>query len=200
MECTITFRNVADSSSSNNAESNNNHHHSHGGQLTPRQPQRKQPRAGSSDSSFFSLKSPQNLFFNSSRRSHSLSPQKKPAHRTSSSLSTPLAGSHSFPPPSTPRNAPSSSHKHKRSVSILSIDSEGGAGGGGTGGGGGGAGGDKTPASSSPFSRARPPRGHGRSASLQVPPKRNESYDEAFMKGMLCYGCYGRRETGSKLT
>lgn len=88
-------------------------------------------------------------------------------------------------------------------MSILSIDSEGGAGGGGTagggggGGGGGGAGGDMTPASSSPFSRARPPRGHGRSASLQVPPKRNESYDEAFMKGML--RC-GRRETGSKLT
>lgn len=84
-------------------------------------------------------------------------------------------------------------------MSILSIDSEGGAGGGGTaaGGGGGGAGGDKTPASSSPFSRARPPRGHGRSASLQVPPKRNESYDETFMKGML--RC-GGRETGSKLT
>lgn len=168
VECTITFRNVADS---NNAESNNHHN---GGQLTPHQPQRKQPRAGSTDSSFFSLKSPQNLFFGSNRRSHSLSPQKKPSHRTSSSLSAPLGSAHSFPPPSTPRNGPPPSHKHKRSVSILSIDSEGGNGGNG---------GDRTPSSSSPFSRM-PPRGHGRSASLQVPRKRNDSYDEGFMKGI----------------
>lgn len=167
VECTITFRNVAESS--NTAESNNsNHHHQ----------QRKQARPSTantnSDSSFFSLKSPQNLF-SSRRSSNSLSPQKKTSHRTSSSLSTPLVGSHSFPPPSTPRNGPSHGHKHKRSVSILSIDSEGG--------------GDKTPVPSSPFNRSRPPppppKGHGRSASLQVLPKRNESYDESFPKGML---------------
>lgn len=170
VECTITFRNVADS---NNAESNSHHH---GGQLTP-QAQRKQPR----DSSFFSLRSPQNLF-SSSRRSHSLSPQKKPSHRTSSSVSTPLGGSHSFPPPSTSRNGPPSGHKHKRSVSILSIDNEGGNGGNG---------GDKTPASSSPFSR-RPPRGHGRSASLQVPAKRSDSYDETFMKGLRVFENHNR--------
>lgn len=179
VECTITFRNVAES---NNPDSND-----HSGQLTPHQSQRKQPRTGNSDSSsFFSLKSPQNLFFGSGRRSSSISPHKKPSHRFSSSLST----SHSFPPPSTPRVGPPPGHKHKRSVSILSIDSEGagaGAGAGGTGGGGGG-GGDRTPSSStsSPFSRTRPPRGHGRSASLQVLPRRNESYDEAFAKG-VCY-------------
>lgn len=181
VECTITFRNVAESS--NAAESNNNHH---------QQQQRKQARPSTAnsnlDSSFFSLKSPQNLF-SSRRSSNSLSPQKKTSHRTSSSLSTPLVGSHSFPPPSAPRNGPSHGHKHKRSVSILSIDSEGG--GGGTGGG------DKTPVPSSPFNRSRPPppppKGHGRSASLQVLPKRNESYDEGFPKGMLLRSRIGNR-------
>lgn len=188
VECTITFRNVAES---NNPDSNN-----HSGQLTPLQSQRKQPRTGNSDSSsFFSLKSPQNIFFGSGRRSNSISPHKNSSHRISSSLSA----SHSFPPPSTPRVGPPPGHKHKRSVSILSIDSEGGGGGGGgsggsgagagagTGGtgGAGGGGGDRTPSFSSPFSRTRPPRGHGRSASLQVLPRRNESHDEAFAKGVL---------------
>lgn len=170
VECTITFRNVAESN-----ESDASGHPQHGG------PQRKQSRANNGESSsFFSLKSP---LFGGSRRSSSLSPNKKSTHRTSASLST----SHSFPPPSTPRVGPQPGHSHKRSVSILSIDSEGGSAAGGPvagpGGNGVGAGvGDKA---SSPFSR-RPPKGHGRSASLQVLPRRNESYDETFTKGVCC--------------
>ncbi|KAE8131186.1 Rgp1-domain-containing protein [Aspergillus pseudotamarii] len=158
VECTITFKNVVEG----NVESNN------GRQLSP---QRKSSRPGSStphSDSFFSLKSPRNLFSNPNRRSSTTFSRRTPSHRVSSSLSSPLVGSHSFPPPSTPRNGPPPSHKHKRSISILSIDSEGG--------------GDRTPKTSSPFNRSRPARGHGRSASLQVVPKRFEGYDDIFPK------------------
>lgn len=157
VECTITFKNVADGA----AESKNGGQHTH---------QRKQSRAANvtpHSDSFFSLKSPHNLFFNNHRRSF---PTRNPQHRISSSLSSPLIGSHSFPPPSTPRSASSYGHKHKRSVSILSIDSEGG--------------GDKTPRTSSQFSRPWQTRGgHGRSASLQVVPKRYEGYEDSPQKG-----------------
>lgn len=153
VECTITFKNVADGT----GEAKNGGHHSH---------QRKQSRAANvtpQSDSFFSLKSP---LFNTNRRSF---PSRNPHHRLSSSLSSPLIGSHSFPPPSTPRSASSYGHKHKRSVSILSIESEGG--------------GDKTPRTSSQFNRPRPTRGHGRSASLQVVPRRYEGYEDSPQKG-----------------
>ncbi|KAE8352655.1 Rgp1-domain-containing protein [Aspergillus coremiiformis] len=163
VECTITFRNVAEG----NVDGNN------GRQLSP---QRKPSRPGSSTAhsdSFFSLKSPRNLFSNPNRRSSTTFSKRSPSHRVSSSLSSslssPLVGSHSFPPPSTPRNGPPSGHKHKRSISILSIDSEGGN--------------DRTPKTSSPFARSRPARGHGRSASLQVAPRRFDGYDDIFPKG-----------------
>ncbi|KAE8149328.1 Rgp1-domain-containing protein [Aspergillus avenaceus] len=159
VECTITFKNVAEG----NVDANNNR------QLSP---QRKTSRVGSTTShsdSFFSLKSPRNLFSNPSRRSSATFSKRRPSHRVSSSLSSPLIGSHSFPPPTTPRHGQPSGHKHKRSVSILSIDSEGG--------------GDRTPRTSSQYSRSRPARGHGRSASLQVVPRRFEGYEDMFAKG-----------------
>ncbi|KAF7594070.1 hypothetical protein BBP40_010207 [Aspergillus hancockii] len=160
VECTITFKNVAEG----NVDSNNSRQFS---------PQRKHSRPGSStphSDSFFSLKSPRNLFSNPHRRSSTISSKRSPSHRVSSSLSSPLIGSHSFPPP-TPRNGPPSDHKHKRSVSILSIDSEGG--------------GERTPKTSSQFARSRPARGHGRSASLQVAPRRFEGYEDISPKGGL---------------
>ncbi|KAF9893720.1 hypothetical protein FE257_009889 [Aspergillus nanangensis] len=159
VECTITFKNVAERS----AESGN------GGQLPH---QRKQSRAGNvspHSESRFSLKSPQSLFFNPHRRSYPTLAKKNPAHRISSSVSSPLIGSHSFPPPSTPRTGSLPTHKHKRSVSILSIDSDINA--------------ESTPRTSSQFNRARPARGHGRSASMQVIPKRVEGYEDSFWKG-----------------
>lgn len=158
VECTITFKNVADSTPEPN----------HGAARH----QSRQSRPGnnntppSNSESFFSLKSP----FSQSRRSHQISPAQKPFHRASSSWSPPWFTSHSYPPPSapsTPRMSHPPSHSHKRSVSILSIDSD--------------AGPEKTPASNP---RPKPARGHGRSASLQVRPRRNESYDDTFTKGM----------------
>lgn len=152
VECTITFKNVAESS----PNSGPGEPHSH---------QRRHSRAvntSSNSDSFFSLKSP----FSQSRRSYS-----KPFHRVTSSLNSPWFGSHSFPPPSTPstpRHGPSSGHKHKRSVSILSIDGEGG--------------GENTQIPRSP-SRPKPARGHGRSASLQVLPRQNENHEGAPMRG-----------------
>ncbi|RAL17749.1 putative intracellular protein transport protein (Sat1) [Aspergillus homomorphus CBS 101889] len=157
VECTITFKNVA--------ETNVEPHH--GG---PTSHHRQTSRATSTHSeSLFSLKSPHKFFFGPHRRSVSTIPKKSPSHRLSSSVSSPLIGSHSFPPPSTPRNGSVASGKHKRSVSILSIDSE------GTG--------EPTPRTSSQFNRPRPVRGHGRAASLQVLPRRYEAYEDQHAKG-----------------
>lgn len=162
MECTITFKNVAEAGSDAS-------HGAEGGQH-----QRKASRVANhansrnNSDSFFSFKSPQSLF--SSRRSYSIGSPKKSSHRAAASLSSPPVASQSFPPPSgpsTPRNC-RPGHTHKRSVSILSIESEG------------------QPEKTSPvhgFNRGKPARGHGRSASLQVAPRRNDSYDDSYRKG-----------------
>ncbi|KAL4910100.1 hypothetical protein BDW74DRAFT_48231 [Aspergillus multicolor] len=157
VECTITFKNVAETGEEpNNAQSFH---------------LRKQSRAAMTPrSDSFSLRLPSNPFRNPNRRSYPIVPRKSTSHRISSSVSSPLIGSHSFPPPSTPRTGPSAGHKHKRSISILSIDSEGGnlsvAG-------------DKTPRTPSHLNHSRPVRGHGRSASLQVVPRRYEGYEDS---------------------
>lgn len=168
MECSITFKNVAETGSdaSNGVE---------GGQH-----QRKASRVANhatnsknNSDSFFSFKSPQSLF--SSRRSYSIGSPRKPSHRTASSLSSPPVASQSFPPssgPSTPRNW-RPGHNHKRSVSILSIESEGQP--------------EKTPPAHG-INRGKPARGHGRSASLQVGPRRNDSYDDSYRKGTYLKG------------
>ncbi|KAJ5739181.1 hypothetical protein N7533_011965 [Penicillium manginii] len=160
VECTITFKNVADTTPDNSYGAEGGH-------------QRKQSRVAnhpstSNSDSFFSLKSPQSLF--SGKRSYSIGSQRKPFHRTTSSMSTPPVSSHSFPPsassPSTPRSW-QPGHSHKRSVSILSIESEGPL--------------EKaTPPQS--YGRGKPGRGHGRSASLQITPRRNDSYDDSYRK------------------
>ncbi|KAJ5081873.1 hypothetical protein NUU61_010137 [Penicillium alfredii] len=143
VECIITFKNVADKGpeAGNGAEGASH--------------QRKLSRVAnhtqnSNSDSFFSFRSPQSLF--SSRRSYS------------------IVASHSFPPTSTPSTPRSwqPGHSHKRSVSILSIDSEGKP--------------EQTPLPHH-FNRPRPVRGHGRSASLQVAPRRNNSYEESYRKG-----------------
>lgn len=167
VECTITFKNVADT----RTESNNESLHS-----------RKGSRVANHSSNHTSSNSESFFNFNLNlpgRRSFSISSQRNPYHRTASSLSTPLtAGSHSFPPnsgPSTPRTW-QPGHNHKRSVSILSIDSEGQ--------------GDPTPSPHPPqYNRPTPTRGHGRSASLQVPPRKNNSYEDTYKKGKLQMAC-----------
>ncbi|KAL5051452.1 hypothetical protein BDW71DRAFT_193800 [Aspergillus fruticulosus] len=157
VECTITFKNVAERS-----EDANNGQSPH---------LRKQSRAAVTPrSDSFSLRLPSNPFRNPNRRSYPVSPRKSPSHRVSSSVSSPLIGSHSFPPPSTPRNGLSAGHKHKRSISILSIDSEGGISS---------IAGDKSPRTPSQLTHSRPVRGHGRSASLQVVSRRYEGYEDS---------------------
>lgn len=160
VECTITFKNVTDSSSE---ATNGGEHGQH-----QRKPSRVANRASNSNSdSLFALKSPQSLF--SSRRSYSISSQRTPTHRTTSSLSSPIGASHSFPPPSAPSTPRTwqPGHSHKRSVSILTIDSEGQP--------------EKTPSQQN--YRAKPARSHGRSASLQIAPRRTDSYDDSFRRG-----------------
>jgi len=158
VECTITFKNVADTTTDPSSGGEGGH-------------QRKQSRIVNHPStynsdSYFSLKSPQGLF--SSRRSFSIGSQRKPYHRTTSSMSTPPVSSHSFPPSSTSPSTPRSwqpGHSHKRSVSILSIESEGPS---------------EKPTPPQTYGRSKPARGHGRSASLQITPKRNDSYDDSY--------------------
>ncbi|PYI24655.1 intracellular protein transport protein [Aspergillus japonicus CBS 114.51] len=152
VECTITFKNVAETNVELHPGGPTSHH---------RQPSRA---TSTHSESLFSLKSPQKFFFSPHRRSYSTAAKKSSSHRLSSSVSSPLIGSHSFPPPSTPRNGSAVGGKHKRSVSILSIDSE------GTG--------EPTPRTSSQFSHPRPLRRHGRAASLQVLPRRYEAYED----------------------
>lgn len=160
VECTITFKNVAETRPDVNAGES--------------QHQRKASRVANHSSnnnsdSFFGFKSPQRLF--SDRRSFSIgSPRRPAAHRTASSLSSPLVASQSFPPAGNPSSTPRSwqpGHSGKRSVSILSIDSEGQP--------------EKSP--SPHLTRGKPARGHGRSASLQITPRRNDSYDDSYRKG-----------------
>ena len=172
MECTITFKNVAENSSDSSNQPGSTHQ---------RRPSRPATANAGSDS-FFSLKSPVGLFSShQSRRSYPFSPRKITAdrsHRVSSSLSSPWGtSSHSFPPsytPPTPRNGQSPNHKHKRSISILSIESDGGS--------------DNPPTPSSPFSRYIPTRHHARSASLQVLPRRHDPYEDGSAKGRLRNG------------
>ncbi|KAJ5172846.1 hypothetical protein N7492_005439 [Penicillium capsulatum] len=159
VECTITFKNVAETGSDASHGAEDGQHQ--------RKTSRVANHASNNSESYFSFKSPQGLF--SGRRSYSIGSPKKPSHRAAASLSSPLVASQSFPPhsgPSTPRNW-QPGHSHKRSVSILSIESEGQT--------------EKTPPIHG-INRGKPARGHGRSASLQVAPRRNDSYDDSYRK------------------
>ncbi|KAG0160720.1 hypothetical protein PDIDSM_8250 [Penicillium digitatum] len=161
VECTITFKNVADKV----ADANNG---GEGGQHSRKISRVANHTPNSNTESFFGFKSPKTLF--SGRRSYSTSSQRRPNHRAASSLSSPLVGSHSFPPnngPATPR-AWQPGHNHKRSVSIFSIDSEGQL--------------DPTPSPHHYNRHQSANRGHGRSASLQVLARRNTSYEDSYKK------------------
>lgn len=162
VECIITFKNVAETTNTDGATAPQHPPHQ-------RRASRTLPTTSNSES-YFSIKSPSNPFFQNRRRSIAQSPLQK-VHRPSASLSSPFGSSHSFPPSThTPRLSQSQSvnHAHKRSVSILSIDSEGGS--------------EKTPMPTQ-FQRSRPARGHGRSASLQVLPKKSAGSEDILSPG-----------------
>ncbi|KAL5340755.1 Rgp1-domain-containing protein [Aspergillus crustosus] len=160
VDCTITFKNVAERTDD----------------LNSAQTAHLRKTASTPHSDSFSLRLPSNPFRNPNRRSYSIASKKNPSHRISSSVSSPLIGSHSFPPTSTPRNGPLVGHKHKRSISILSIDSEG-ANASVTG--------DKTPRTPTHSTQSRPSRGHGRSASLQVVPRRFEGHEDKGLRSPM---------------
>lgn len=169
VECTITFKNVA----ADEAQ-----------ETTNASQQQQQPRGnasrsanGSANGDYFSTKSI-SRFLPNNRRSFPLRPQGRPqppagrTHKVSSSLSTPIAPSQGFPPlqplSETDKGPPPPGHRHKRSVSIISLDNDG-----------------KDRRSGHPHLNAQvPARGHGRSASLQVFSKRNDNYREGPQTGM----------------
>jgi hypothetical protein len=167
VECTITFKNVAANES-----------HEPAGAQQPQHQRGNVSRSvnGSANGDYFSSKSI-SRFLPNNRRSFPLRPQGRPqppagrTHRVSSSLSTPVAPSQGFPPlqplPETHKGQ-SSGHRHKRSVSIISLDNDG-----------------KERKPGHPhFNTHVPTRGHGRSASLQVFSKRSDNYREGPQTGM----------------
>ncbi|KAK2758338.1 hypothetical protein FQN54_004186 [Arachnomyces sp. PD_36] len=160
VECTITFKNVAADEV-------------HEPSQTPQQHQRGNASRsvnGSANGDYFSSKAI-SRFLPNNRRSFPLRPQGRPqppagrTHKVSSSLSTPIAPSQGFPPlplPSEKGQGYQPGHKHKRSVSIISLDNDG----------------KERKPGQPQFNTQVPARGHGRSASLQVFSKRNDNYRE----------------------
>lgn len=188
VECTITFKNVAESVEEKSGNARHQHplqqQHHQQQQQNQQQHQRRASRPlnilnGSNDGYFTSKSSPTFSFFNGSRRSVPPSPRRPTlgSHRVSASLSSPLTGSYSFPPLHTPsqlHNSAPSKHQHKRSVSILSIESDHGA-----------VLDKSSGAVQSPRSRSW---GHGRSASLQIPPRQTSSgLDDILNLGTLSF-------------
>jgi hypothetical protein len=164
VECIITFKNVAE----------NNYAEPARGVQPPSQRKTSRPlNNGINGDSYFSAKSPHSSFFHNPRRTLVQTPRQKTfsrSHRPSASLGA-FATSHSFPPhytASTLSQEQSPNQRHRRSVSILSIDSE--------------VGNDRSPVPSQ-FSRSRPLRGHGRSASLQISPQGVAGTDEMAILG-----------------
>ncbi|KAF2745780.1 Rgp1-domain-containing protein [Sporormia fimetaria CBS 119925] len=149
VECTITFKNVADIDGQDTAPNPTRH----GGIVPAGERHRKLPPVQSSTRPSMSR--------NSSFASQ-LPPPHLRGHKPSLSLSTPASNAGDSRSPLTPTGAfpngsgaPANRHKHQRSLSIMSIGTE--------------------TAAEVSHDRAAPtrrPRGHGRSASLQVVPGR----------------------------
>lgn len=161
VECVITFKNIAPIDSPANA--NGSQH----------QKATSRPANGVSNGGSYSLAKRTNLLSLGNRRSLPVSPRRRQTldktHRPSSSLSSPLALSRSFPP--TPASSKDvrqiSGHRHKRSVSIISLEPE-----------------LNTERKEGIVSFSpKPPRSHARSASFQVLPRRHEVYGEGSHSG-----------------
>ena len=164
VECTITFKNVAADETPEPASGSQPLQHHRGNA--------SRSMNGLVNGEYSSPKSTQR-FLPNNRRSIPLRPQTRPhppgdrTHRVSSSLSTPIAPNQGFPPlqplSEKDRGQPPG-HRHKRSVSIISLDNDG----------------KERKLGQPPV----PARGHGRSASLQVFSKRNDNHREGPQTGM----------------
>ncbi|KAK2742806.1 hypothetical protein FQN57_005097 [Myotisia sp. PD_48] len=157
VECVITFKNVAQEDTGKDTVGTPKHYR--GG---------SRPINGVTAGANYSPAKSLNPFSfnNGSRRPHSSGHRPRQAtHRSSASISTPPSFSQSFPPTSAPlvsNGVPQApGHTHKRSVSIISLDTD--------------LLSSDRKSVSSPYS-PRPGRAHVRSASFQVPPRRHDSF------------------------
>ncbi|KKZ68409.1 hypothetical protein EMCG_00178 [[Emmonsia] crescens] len=153
VECTITFKNVTPSDSSTDLSASQKHSR-----------RGSRPMNGVVNGGNYSPAKSLNPFSFNNRRSGVASPLNRQhgfdkSHRTAASMSSPLALSHSFPPTTATNNngVQASGHRHKRSVSIISLEPE---------------------KQGPPSVNQRVGRAHSRSASFQVFSKRNELYGE----------------------
>ncbi|EER39372.1 intracellular protein transporter [Histoplasma capsulatum H143] len=153
VECTITFKNVAPSGSSSDLSAASQKHARRG----------SRPMNGVVNGGNYSPAKSLNPFSFNNRRSATSSPRNRQSgfdrsHRSAVSMSSPLSLSHSFPPITANHNGIQiPGHKHKRSVSIISLEPE---------------------KQGSPAVNQRMGRAHSRSASFQVFSKKNELYGE----------------------
>ncbi|EEH11546.1 RGP1 protein [Histoplasma capsulatum G186AR] len=153
VECTITFKNVSPSGSSSDLSAASQKHARRG----------SRPMNGVVNGGNYSPAKSLNPFSFNNRRSATSSPRNRQSgfdrsHRSAASMSSPLSLSHSFPPITANRNGIQiPGHKHKRSVSIISLEPE---------------------KQGSPTVNQRMGRAHSRSASFQVFSKKNELYGE----------------------
>ncbi|PGH05761.1 hypothetical protein GX51_02732 [Blastomyces parvus] len=153
VECTITFKNVTPSDSSTDLSA------------SPKHTRRgSRPMNGIVSGGNYSPAKSLNPFSFNNRRSVAASPRNRQhgfnkSHRTAASMSSPLSLSHSFPPTTANNNGVQGpGHRHKRSVSIISLEPE---------------------KQGAPAVSPRMGRAHSRSASFQIFPKRNELYGES---------------------
>ncbi|EEQ87551.2 hypothetical protein RJZ56_001409 [Blastomyces dermatitidis] len=154
VDCTITFKNVTPGDSNTDLCAYQRH--------TRRG---SRPMNGVVSGGNYSPAKSLNPFSFNNRRSAAASPRNRQHgfdkfHRTAASMSSPLSLSHSFPPPTTANNngVQSPGHRHKRSVSIISLEPE---------------------KQGAPAVNQRMGNAHSRSASFQVFSKRNELYGES---------------------
>ena len=152
VECAITFKNVAPTEPEVAPKK-----HTRGG---------SRPINGVIDGTNYSPAKSFNPFnFGGHRRLASTGYQPKSHHRqaASTSLASPLSFSRSFPPANSPGSSTGgspSAHRHKRSLSILSVESDASL---------------ERKSGTTPFA-SKPARSHGRSASVQVTPTGRESH------------------------
>ncbi|PGH12797.1 hypothetical protein AJ79_04021 [Helicocarpus griseus UAMH5409] len=149
VECTITFKNVTPSDSSTDVSASRKHAR-----------RGSRPMNGVVNGGNYSPAKSLNPFSFNNRRSVASSPRNRQqafdkSHRATASLSSPLAFSHSFPPTNNGTQRPG--HRHKRSVSIISVEPE---------------------KQGGPPVSQRGGKSHARSASFHLFSKRNELYGE----------------------
>ncbi|OAX77024.1 hypothetical protein ACJ72_08682 [Emergomyces africanus] len=158
VECSITFKNVTPSDSSTDLSASQKHSR-----------RGSRPMNGVINGGNYSPAKSLNPFSFNTRRSGAPSPRNRQhgfdkSHRTAASMSSPLSLNHNFPSTTANDNGVQApGHKHKRSVSIISLEPE---------------------KQGAPPVNQRAGRTHARSASFQIFSKRNEFFSSLELR--LC--------------